>query len=117
MIHPSSQADLAHLRRVGADSVVRIEPFNDTIGTFGTAAARKTTSFPAFLDLLDSADERARWYLTTQYEADVENQDEGKHMGPHLDPICPAPTDKFVLDFPLRPPTMGNLVLQQCNLW
>jgi hypothetical protein len=116
-MHFLGQADLTHLRRVGADSVVRIEPFNDAIGTFGTAAARKTTSFPAFLDLLDSADERARWYLTTQYEADVENQDEGKHTGPHLDPICPAPTDKFVLDFPLRPPTMGNLVLQQCNLW
>lgn len=98
---------------------MRIEPFDDTVGTFGTAAARTTTAFPAFLDLLDKDTERGRWYLTTQYDdRDGEDDEEDDILGePKLDPICPAPTDKFVLDFPLHPPVMGNLVLQQCNLW
>jgi hypothetical protein len=99
---------------------VRIEPFDDAVGTFGTAAARTTTALPAFLDLLEQDAERGRWYLTTQYGdegKDGDGEEDDTQREPRLDPICPAPTDKLVLDFPLHPPVMGNLVLQQCNLW
>jgi hypothetical protein len=125
-----AQADLNHLRRVGSSSVVQIEPFNMAVNTFGTAAKRRTTSFPAFLDLLAQDAERGRWYLTTQYDesahetnqidtTESEDGDETMELEeePKLDPICPPPTDKFVLDFPLRPSIIGNLVLSQCNLW
>ncbi len=36
---------------------------------------------------------------------------------PELDPVLPSPTDALSNDFPARPALLGNLVLQQCNLW
>ncbi|CAO1632553.1 unnamed protein product [Parajaminaea phylloscopi] len=36
---------------------------------------------------------------------------------PPLDPLLPRPTDALADDFPLQPELMGNLVLQQTNLW
>lgn len=36
---------------------------------------------------------------------------------PPLDPLLPSPTHALADDFPLQPALMGNLVLQQTNLW
>jgi hypothetical protein len=115
---------------------VRIEPLDARARAFGSAARRVPTAFPAFLDLLEQEDECGRWYLTTQYDSDAdtddasgaddarrasgraeEDEDGGEVPEPELDPICPPPTDAFAPDFPLAPPLMGHLVLQQCNLW
>lgn len=38
-------------------------------------------------------------------------------LPPPLDPVLPRPTDALADDFPLQPALMGNLVLQQTNLW
>ncbi|EIN14656.1 Clavaminate synthase-like protein [Punctularia strigosozonata HHB-11173 SS5] len=119
-------ADLSYLRQTARSSTVKIEPVNPATGTFGSSMPRRTVLFPRFLDILSDETQRGKWYLTTQYEeedakpvdqewnADMEIVDE---TPVELDPICPPPTDALVGDFPRRPKIMGNLVLQQSNLW
>ncbi|EPQ31066.1 uncharacterized protein PFL1_01255 [Pseudozyma flocculosa PF-1] len=36
---------------------------------------------------------------------------------PEIDTVLPAPTNALSNDFPARPDLLGQLVLQQCNLW
>jgi hypothetical protein len=95
---------------------VKIEPFNTSTNSFGTGLARRSIPFPQFLDILQDESQKGKWYLTTQYDEEQDNGD-GENEEPPRDPICPPPTDKLVLDFSQRPRLMGNLVLQQSNIW
>lgn len=91
-----------------------VEPVHPTDGVFGTATPREKMPFGEYIDKMDK--ERAKYYLTTQYgmeeQADGEEDD-----GPVLDPLLPSPTHKLKGDFPAHPRILGDLVLQQCNLW
>ncbi|PWN20635.1 hypothetical protein BCV69DRAFT_282855 [Microstroma glucosiphilum] len=50
------------------------------------------------------------------YEPEI-NSLPAKFRPPPLDPLLPSPTHALADDFPLQPALMGNLVLQQTNLW
>ncbi|EMD32738.1 hypothetical protein CERSUDRAFT_118473 [Gelatoporia subvermispora B] len=82
-----------------------VEPIHPTERQFGTDVERIEISFRDFLASLQTA-EGPHHYLTTQYanEEDAET-------------VFPAPTDALRDDFPEVPRIMGNLVLQQVNLW
>lgn len=73
--------------------------------------------FSTFLDTLVDPTKKGKFYLTTQYELEEPAPVEDEDDGPGLDPVLPSPTHKLKNDFPLHPRVLGNLVLQQCNLW
>ena len=73
---------------------------------FGTDVERIEMPFRDFLTSLRNEDGHHH-YLTTQYaEQDSDAQT-----------VLPPPTDSLVGDYPLVPRIMGNLFLQQVNLW
>ncbi|KAN0065865.1 hypothetical protein ACQY0O_000996 [Thecaphora frezii] len=139
--------DLEYLRSTAGNVPVKIEPIHPTAGHFGTSVQRKTVLFSEFIDILKDPTQAGKWYLTTQYDDDSQNSgpgttsptltsdeddpemltrdgsiigalDGGKaDFEPELDTVLPAPTDALANDFPSRPELLGNLVLQQCNLW
>jgi hypothetical protein len=117
------QADISHLRRTAQHSHVKIEPVNPVTGTFGSSMPRRTVPFSDFLDMLSEESQRGKWYLTTQYEDEETDRQSDGSVGVvdedsvQIDQTCPPPTNSLVSDFPNRPGIMGNLVLQQCNLW
>lgn len=73
---------------------------------FGTDVQRISMTFRDFLESLQSA-EGPYHYLTTQYSG--EEWDELTMFSP--------PTNTLRGDFPEVPRLMGNLFLQQANLW
>ena len=73
---------------------------------FGTDIERVSTKFADFLHKLQK-DDGAQPYLTTQYaEQDLDALT-----------VLPPPADALADDFPRVPRLMGNLFLQQVNLW
>ena len=73
--------------------------------------------FSEFLDGLKQEDGELR-YLTTQYSADHDEEFDGD--GEEKDgeiTTYPPPTNALRDDFPSAPKIIGNLVLQQVNLW
>jgi hypothetical protein len=127
--------------------LVKIEPVDAVRDRFGTSAKRKTVQLSTFLDMLEDPQMAGKWYMTTQYDDDEDEDDEDDdeeepeektQMNGHhengiipevkiderilpkldIDLSLPAPTDSLAHLFPLPgPEIMGNLVLQQCNLW
>ncbi len=94
--------------------------------------------FGEFLDILQDDSKAGKWYLTTQYVEEGEDQQasgssssasgsetsrsaesdsEEDDNEPELDNVLPAPTNALSNDFPAKPQMLGDLVLQQCNLW
>ena len=71
------QSSLTHLRAVAKSSIVKIEPYNSSTRSFGTSIARRSITFPAFLELLQDPLQRGQWYLTTQYDEDESDEDTG----------------------------------------
>ncbi|OCH88144.1 Clavaminate synthase-like protein [Obba rivulosa] len=82
-----------------------VEPLHPTAHQFGTDVERIEMPFREFLKSLKEK-EGPHHYLTTQYA----NEEDAETM-------FPAPTDSLRDDFPEVPRIMGNLVLQQVNLW
>ncbi|CBQ68297.1 conserved hypothetical protein [Sporisorium reilianum SRZ2] len=123
----SRWTDLEYLRSAAGDVPVKIEPVHPDAGHFGTSVKRNKVRFSQFLDILQDKDSAGKWYLTTQYveqgdqqtpptrsdEADSDDSD----YEPEMDNVLPAPTNALSNDFPAKPHLLGNLVLQQCNLW
>ncbi|SPO28742.1 uncharacterized protein UTRI_04620 [Ustilago trichophora] len=126
----SKWTDLEYLRSVAGQVPVKIEPVHPAAGHFGTSVKRKKVKFAEFLDILQDQESAGKWYLTTQYvEQGEQDQFPPKHSTsddadsedsdyePELDNVLPAPTNALSNDFPAKPELLGNLVLQQCNLW
>ena len=64
-------------------------------------------TFRTFLDTLRSDDDGPHPYLTTQYSEE----------DPDAETVFPPPTNALKDEFPTVPRIMGNLFLQQVNLW
>lgn len=115
-------ADVAYLRQIAGDAPVKVEPMHHEKKRYGTDAERVDTTFGAFLDSLrEEKDEYD--YLTTQY-SDDEGEDEDDDNEDHetndqiKNETFPQPVRALMCgQVPLRPEIMGNLVLQQMNLW
>ncbi|KZT05153.1 Clavaminate synthase-like protein [Laetiporus sulphureus 93-53] len=98
--------DLNYLASKAGDVEVLVEPMHASIRQFGTDVQRIPMRFRNFLDSLKQED-GPHHYLTTQYSG--EEWDSLTVLSP--------PTDALSSDFPDVPPVMGNLFLQQANLW
>lgn len=129
--------DLEYLRSAAGDVPVKIEPVHPDAGHFGTSVKRNKVKFSEFLSILQDESKAGKWYLTTQYIEDGEDEQESRTLSakssdadadadldsddsdyePELDNVLPAPTNALSNDFPAKPELLGDLVLQQCNLW
>lgn len=109
--------DLDTLKAHAGDAVIMVEPVHPTEGVFGTATPRVKMTFAEYIDKLRDPAQRGKYYLTTQYDLDEEEEQEDEDAGPVLDPLFPSPTHKLRGEFPAHPRILGELVLQQCNLW
>lgn len=89
-----------------------MEPIHEGTNQFGTDVPRVSMSFAAFLASLKAKDGPYH-YLTTQYASE---DDEGGEEGERITTL-PPPTNALADDFPRVPRVMGNLALQQVNLW
>lgn len=93
-----------------------VEPIHPTANQFGTDVERIPMPFKDFLSSLQNPD-GPHHYLTTQYAFDeTEDDDENKGMETEITSF-PPPTNALRNDFPLVPRLLGNLSLQQVNLW
>ncbi|EST06887.1 JmjC [Kalmanozyma brasiliensis GHG001] len=130
----SRWSDLDYLSSVAGQVPVKIEPVHPAAGHFGTSVKRKKVKFAEFIDILKDSRDAGKWYLTTQYVEDGEQdqpipsssakpdsdrdfESDDSDSEPELDNVLPAPTNALSNDFPSKPQLLGNLVLQQCNLW
>ncbi|EKM52738.1 uncharacterized protein PHACADRAFT_211957 [Phanerochaete carnosa HHB-10118-sp] len=99
-------ADLDYLASKAGERDVLVEPMHPEARQFGTDVERVSMKFKDFLKSLKS-EEGPHHYLTTQYaEQELEALT-----------VLPPPTDALEEDFPHIPRIMGNLCLQQVNLW
>ena len=94
------------MKSKAGDTQVLIEPIHPTSNQYGTDVERIYVPFKEFLSSLEK-EEGPHPYLTTQYS----EQDEDEHT------VLPPPANALIDDFPLVPKLMGNLSLQQVNLW
>ena len=100
------KTDLDALSSKAGDSDVLVEPMHPTAQQFGTDVERVNIKFKDFLQSLRK-EKGPYHYLTTQYaEQDLEALT-----------VLPPPADALEPDFPRVPRLMGNLCLQQVNLW
>lgn len=113
--HGERFTDLAYLRQQAGQAHVKVEPINAAKQMFGTAERREAMTFAQFLDIVQDKRQGGKYYLTTQYEQEEEQGEDDDW--PDMDPILPSPVHMLEKDFPLHPRILGNLVLQQCNLW
>lgn len=100
------KTDLSYLAEKAGDSQVLIEPMHPESRQFGTDVERVPVTFREFLDSLKKDDD-PHHYLTTQY-ADQDSDEQT---------ALPPPADALAGDYPQVPSIMGNLSLQQVNLW
>lgn len=100
------KVDLDYLAERAGDSEVLVEPMHPASNQFGTDVERVTMSFREFLSSLRTVD-GPHHYLTTQYA----DQDSDEQI------VLPPPADALAGDYPQVPRLMGNLCLQQVNLW
>ena len=100
------KTDLDYLTKKAGDSQVLIEPIHPESHQFGTDVERIAVPFREFLQSLQK-EQGPHHYLTTQYaEQDTDEQT-----------VLPPPADALADDYPQVPHLMGNLGLQQVNLW
>ncbi|KAI0820526.1 Clavaminate synthase-like protein [Trametes gibbosa] len=83
-----------------------VEPVHPSVCHYGTDVERISMTFREFLSVLRDQD-GPHPYLTTQYSDD----------DPEAETIFPPPTNALKDEFPVAPRIMGNLFLQQVNLW
>lgn len=100
------QTDLNYLAKKAGDVEVMVEPIHPTANQYGTDIERVPTTFRDFLTAL-RVEEGPHPYLTTQYSED----------DPDSETVFPPPTNVLREEYPLVPRIMGNLFLQQVNLW
>lgn len=100
--------DIEYLKRTAGEATIKVEPMHAKKKQYGTNVKRVSKTFGAFLSSLQQEDAESYDYLTTQYDdADP-------------DPAAaafPEPMRSLLKDVPPKPKVMGNLVLQQMNLW
>ncbi|WFD34146.1 hypothetical protein MCUN1_000982 [Malassezia cuniculi] len=108
-----SWADLGELKAKAGDALVKVERLGEG-GQFGTGNARERMRLRELVEKLEGGEEG--YYLTTQYESG-EDEEDAEEEWPAVDDVLPAPTDRLAGDFPAQPEVLGELVLQQCNLW
>ncbi|KAI0798200.1 cupin-like domain-containing protein [Abortiporus biennis] len=82
-----------------------IEPMHPESKQFGTDIERISVPFKQFLESLK--EDGPHPYLTTQYS----EQDDDQQT------VFPPPANALKEDYPIVPRIMGNLFLQQVNLW
>ncbi|KAH9922387.1 cupin-like domain-containing protein [Fomitopsis serialis] len=99
-------SDLDYLSSKAGDTKVLVEPMHPTTQQFGTDVQRISMPFRDFLLSLKN-DKGPYQYLTTQYSG--EEWDALTVFSP--------PTGALRDEFPEVPRIMGNLYLQQANLW
>ncbi|KAG8942746.1 hypothetical protein FRC04_003516 [Tulasnella sp. 424] len=97
--------DIKYLKEKAGHVQLMVEPMDQKSKQFGTGVQRVSMGFRDFLDSLQSKNGPYH-YLTTQYSDDDD-----------VPQTFPPPTNALKDDFPLVPMLMGNLVLQQVNLW
>ncbi|PSR70441.1 hypothetical protein PHLCEN_2v13692 [Hermanssonia centrifuga] len=98
--------DLHYLASKAGNSSVLVEPMHPQSHQFGTDVERVPVEFGDFLKSLQM-DDGPHPYLTTQYaEQDLDAVT-----------VLPPPADALADDYPRIPRLMGNLYLQQVNLW
>ena len=102
------QADLDYLSAQAGDVELLVEPIHQDKRQYGTDAPRIPSTFGDFVASLKHPSQNYH-YLTTQYAQDEEEED--------LVTAFPPPTKALLDDVPVNPRLMGNLVLQQVNLW
>lgn len=90
-----------------------VEPMHPVAHQFGTAVERVPMKFGDFVKGLRGTDnaKNSHAYLTTQYATQDSGADEDSLT------MLPPPADALKEDFPRVPRLMGNLFLQQVNLW
>ncbi|RDX43373.1 Clavaminate synthase-like protein [Lentinus brumalis] len=98
--------DLTYLATKAGDVEVMVEPIHPTANQYGTDVERIPMPFRDFLKSLRD-DQGPHPYLTTQYSDE----------DPDAETVFPPPTNALKDDFPTVPRIMGNLFLQQVNLW
>ncbi|EJF58902.1 Clavaminate synthase-like protein [Dichomitus squalens LYAD-421 SS1] len=98
--------DLSYLSEKAGDVEVLVEPIHPTANQYGTDVERVPMTFRDFLEKLRH-DDGPHPYLTTQYSE--EDSD--------AETVFPPPTNALKDEFPMVPRLMGNLFLQQVNLW
>ncbi|KAF1349696.1 cupin-like domain-containing protein [Delphinella strobiligena] len=100
--------DIEYLKKTAGEAEIKVEPMHTKKKQYGTNVRRVSKTFGAFLSSLEQEDAESYDYLTTQYDdADP-------------DPAAaafPEPVRSLLKDVPPKPKVMGNLVLQQMNLW
>lgn len=101
-----AKVDLDYLKGKAGDAEVLVEPMHPTSHQFGTDVERIQMPLKEFLDSLKQS-EGPYHYLTTQY-ADQDSDEQT---------VLPPPADALADDYPRVPRLMGNLGLQQVNLW
>ncbi|KAI0776537.1 cupin-like domain-containing protein [Trametes elegans] len=99
-------ANLGYLAKKAGDVEVMVEPIHPTANQYGTDVERIPIMFRDFLGSLRS-DDGPHPYLTTQYSEE----------DPDAETVFPPPTNALRDEFPVVPRIMGNLFLQQVNLW
>ncbi|RPD58645.1 Clavaminate synthase-like protein [Lentinus tigrinus ALCF2SS1-7] len=98
--------DLTYLATKAGDVEVLVEPIHPTANQYGTDVDRVPMPFRDFLKSLRD-DKGPHPYLTTQYSDE----------DPDAETVFPPPTNALKDEFPTVPRIMGNLFLQQVNLW
>jgi hypothetical protein len=122
-------ANVDYLRETAGEAPVKVEPMHKEKKRYGTDVERVDTTFGAFLDSLKE-DKDEYDYLTTQYSDDEDDMDdsedddddeEEKEHGQDNEiksSTFPQPVRALLSEeVPMRPEMMGNLVLQQMNIW
>lgn len=101
------QSDLDYLSAKAGDVELLVEPMHKDKHQYGTDEPRIPSTFGQFIDSLKEENGDYH-YLTTQY-AEEEEDDSVTSF--------PPPTQALSDDVPITPRLMGNLVLQQVNIW
>ena len=97
---------MTYLAGKAGDVEVLVEPIHPTANQYGTDVERVPMPFRDFLKSLRT-DKGPHSYLTTQYSDE----------DPDTETVFPPPTNALKDEFPIVPRLMGNLFLQQVNLW
>ncbi|KAI9060374.1 Clavaminate synthase-like protein [Trametes sanguinea] len=98
--------NLDYLTQKAGDVEVMVEPLHPTANQYGTDVERISVTFREFIASLRK-EEGPYPYLTTQYSDE----------DPDAETVFPPPTNALRDEFPTVPRIMGNLFLQQVNLW
>lgn len=102
----AEQEDIVGGKRKRLDS----EDSEPSLDASPTASSSSSSSESKLASSFGSGSEE----LDTDIDPEGLSQD---YYPPPIDPVLPRPTDALADDFPLQPDLMGNLVLQQTNLW